>query len=123
MTVKEYLATSEYIIGTLRTMIDGAPLPQKAEDVSYWPSYFAEKEVSGIVGNSVKVLVTAKDSLKSPVALRPDVTITYAIDNPKIATVSADGMVTFVKKGETELIVTVTQDGFSARARVPVVAE
>ena len=35
MTDKEYLKASEYIIGALRTMIDGSPLPEKPADTSF----------------------------------------------------------------------------------------
>lgn len=35
MTDKEYLKASEYIIGVLRTMIDGSPLPKKPADTSF----------------------------------------------------------------------------------------
>lgn len=46
MTDKEYLKTSEYIIGALRTMIDGAPLPEKPSDTSFEMIYRLSKHHS-----------------------------------------------------------------------------
>ena len=46
MTDKEYIVTSSYIFGVLRTMIDGSPLPSKPSDVSYRMIYGLSKHHS-----------------------------------------------------------------------------
>ena len=46
MTDKEYLKASEYIIGALRTMIDGSPLPEKPADTSFEMIYRLAKHHS-----------------------------------------------------------------------------
>ena len=96
---------------------------QQNEDVSYWPSYFAEKEVKGSVGSSVRVLLSAKDAFKNSVTIRPDATVTYVVADESIATVSADGVVSFIKVGTTTVTVTATQDGYTASTTVNIVAQ
>ena len=46
MTDKEYVITADYIIGVLRTMIDGSPLPQKPADISFRMIYSLSKHHS-----------------------------------------------------------------------------
>ncbi len=96
---------------------------QQNEDASYWPSYFAEKEVKGSVGTSVRVLLSAKDAFKNSVTIRPDAEVTYTVADESIATVSADGVVSFIKAGTTTVTVTVTQDGFSVSATANITVE
>ena len=96
---------------------------QQAEDISYWPIYFELGGVEGSVGTQKQVLVEGTDTNRNKCDIRADAIVTYKIANEGIATVSPDGIVTFVSAGETTLTVTVTQDGYSASSTVPVVAQ
>lgn len=46
MTDKEYIVTADYILGVLRAMIDGSPLPEKPLDVSFRMIYSLSKHHS-----------------------------------------------------------------------------
>ncbi len=93
---------------------------QQAEDVSYWQAYFSDSAIQGSVGTVSNILVRAADVQRSSVTLRADAQYTYKIENEAVATVSPDGTISFVGPGKTVLTVIVTQDGYSARATVPV---
>lgn len=96
---------------------------QQAEDVSYWPAYFAQSNIQGAAGTNAKLVVSAVDAQRGNVVLREDAQYTYKIANEAVATVSPDGNLTFVSAGETKLTVMVTQDGYSASATVSVVCK
>ncbi len=96
---------------------------QQNEDKSLWTSYFAKSGVSGAAGTSGKLLVLGVDAQRENFDLRADASITYSVANPSIATVSADGIVTFLKTGTTTLRVKATQDGFTAETEVNIETE
>ncbi len=87
---------------------------QQKEDMYYWPAYFGTVDLRGMVGTSAMLNVTGLDSTKTELDLKPTATVTFAVADPSIATIAADGSITFLKAGTTTVTVTVTQDGHSA---------
>ncbi len=96
---------------------------QQKEDVFYWPAYFGATGISGKVGTSASVKVTGVDASKAEFDLKPTATVTFAVDDPSIATIAADGSITFLKAGTTTVTVTVTQDGYSASLKTNITVE
>ncbi|MBQ4159569.1 MAG: discoidin domain-containing protein, partial [Clostridia bacterium] len=79
---------------------------QQAEDISYWPIYFAERKLSGAPGEQLRLTLSGVDASRSIVEVRADASVTYSIADESIATVSADGVVSFIKAGTTTVTVT-----------------
>ena len=96
---------------------------QQAEDISYWPVYFAERGFSGEVGEQVLLSLSGVDVFRNIVEVREDATVNYTVADTNVATVSVDGTLTFKQLGETTLTVTVTQDGYSAMTTVSVITK
>ena len=96
---------------------------QQAEDIAYWPAYFADKNICGKAGTSAKLVLDAVDAQRGKVVIRPDATVTYKVADESIATVSADGTISFIKAGTTTVTVTVTQDGYTASATATITVE
>ena len=93
---------------------------QQAEDVSCWPAYFNSADVTGRVGDVMQAVIKGIDDPGDIFDLRADAQIDYEIADPSIATVSADGKITFLKTGKTSLTVRATQDGYGATLTVDV---
>ncbi len=82
---------------------------QMKADMVYWPEYFAGNTVSGMVGETKQLLLKAFNGKGVEVAV--DGAVLTSAD-PGIATVDANGLVTFVGKGTTKI--TATYEGMFA---------
>ncbi len=96
---------------------------QQKEDMSYWSVYFDTIDVSGKVGETIQLIAKGVDIAKNEFELREDTQLSYAVADPSIATVSADGKVTCLKAGRTTVIVRAQQGDYHAMAEVEVVVE
>ncbi len=96
---------------------------QQAEDVYYWPAYFGSNGLSGKAGTTAAVKVEGVDAGKATFAIRPDSTVVYKVADESIATVAADGTISFIKAGTTTVTVTVTQDGYTASSTATITVE
>jgi len=76
---------------------------QMETDMQYWPIYFAGNSVNGSVGET-KALVLKAYNGKGEEVLADGVVFTSS--NPAVATVDANGVVTFVGKGDTTIAAT-----------------
>ncbi len=93
---------------------------QQAEDILYWSAYFGSADVTGAAGTTMPLVVKGVDAPGDLFALRDDAEMTYEIADPSIATVSADGKITFLKTGKTTLTVRASQDGYGTTLTVEV---
>ncbi len=96
---------------------------QQAEDVYYWPAYFADSSISGTAGETKQLILKGVDAAGDTFALGADAVIVYEMYNSSIASVDAEGNVTFRMSGSTTLSVTVTQDGYTKHISVTVTCE
>ena len=99
---------------------------QQKEDMSYWSVYFDTIDMpsmSGKVGETIQLIARGVDTTKKEFELREDTLLSYAIIDPPIATVSADGKVTCLKAGRTTVKVRAQKGDYHAMAEVEVVVE
>ena len=78
-------------------------------------AYLAETEIEGFAGESYKLNFTCEPENASPAAFN------WTSDNKNVATVDANGVITFVSAGEAEIVGTATDEsGITLRAWVNV---
>ena len=72
------------------------------EDRQYWQTYFAENDATASVGQTVQILASGitADGAEIPVS-----GLVYTSDNASVATVDANGMITFVAAGTANITV------------------
>ncbi len=73
---------------------------QMETDMQFWPLYFASNEVQGTVGGTKQLFVQAFNGKGVEVAVDG---VVFTSDNPAVATVDANGLVTCVGKGRAKI--------------------
>ncbi|MBQ4160330.1 MAG: discoidin domain-containing protein, partial [Clostridia bacterium] len=95
----------------------------EADDQSAWNHYFYTNSIYAKAGEALQLEIAGKSKSGQavPIAIA-DVTLTS--ENPEIATVSPDGVVTLVKAGSTNIVAeTITVLGNRIRTSLPVTVE
>ena len=76
---------------------------QMEEDKSYWPVYFAQSDASDVAGATAQIVTKGVSANGAEFDLAGAV---FTSADPDIATVDANGLVTFVNQGKTTITVT-----------------
>jgi len=94
----------------------------ETDDQTAWDSYFYTSSINAIAGSQLQLEIAgvSKSGQAVPIAIA-DVKLTS--ENPEIATVSPDGVVTLVKAGSTDIIAETTVLGLKIKTSLPVTVE
>ncbi len=92
---------------------------QQNEDMSYWKWYFTER-LTGSVGDTVQVTLHNLDSDGKSEVLDVQTSYTFSVSDPSIASVDANGNVTMLKAGKTELVISVKRFHVTRTIKVPI---
>ncbi len=94
----------------------------EADDQSAWNLYFYTDSINAKAGSTLQLAVTGENAsgMTVPVALSD---VVFTSDNPSVASVDANGVVTLHKAGSTKLRAVYELLGIRAEAEIPVLAE
>ena len=94
----------------------------ETDDQGAWGHYFYTSSINAMAGGKLQLEVEGKSKSGQavPIAIA-DVKLTS--ENPEIATVSPDGVVTLVKAGSTNIIAETTVLGNKIKTSLPVTVE
>lgn len=83
-------------------------------DKSYWDAYFTS-DFKNSVGDIKQITLTGYDYNRNIIDLS-SATILYEIEDTSVAMVNENGSISYLKEGTTNLEITATLDGFTAKA-------
>ncbi len=92
---------------------------QQNADKALWPYYFTEI-ISGKAGDSCLVAMHNYDDAGNIAELDASINIAFSVTDPSVASVGANGNVTLLKPGKTELVIRIDSYHVTRTIKVPI---